>query len=422
MRMRMMYSLMAILLLATCGGKDDGGKMPWDGKIKDKEEPKAGYAVGEVLPAWEKGCLDIHAINSGRGECYLYILPDGTTMLVDAGEVTASGADIQRKPNETTRPYVTYAQYIKHFLPEGQSKLDYMYLTHFHIDHMGEDNSATPKNANGYRTVGVSGVFEEVGFTTLLDRGYPSYGDDKTILAPESAATNNYITFVKYATASKGLKAERIEVGSDSQVKLLHDASYDCKLLTIAGNGRFVKKDADGNRAVDAVTISGENPACCVFHLRYGLFDCIAGADLTSSPQNKMAQYVADFVGTTEVFKAIHHLSANSWGSQMQKTAFSPRTIISEAFSSTQPDPGLLRSIVTGVFENNTYSWNKHIFLTNAHADLVAANPDLYEDVNYNGHVVVRVAPGGDEYTVYMLDDSDFSYRIKSIHGPYTCK
>ena len=43
--------------------------------------------IGKVLPAWKEGYLDIHAINTGQGECTFFILPDGTTMLVDAGEI-----------------------------------------------------------------------------------------------------------------------------------------------------------------------------------------------------------------------------------------------------------------------------------------------------------------------------------------------
>ena len=36
------------------------------------------------------------------------------------------------------------------------------------------------------------------------------------------------------------------------------------------------------------------------------------------------------------------------------------------------------------------------------------------------GHIVVRVASGGISYRVFVLDDSDETMRIKSIHGPYT--
>lgn len=422
MQMKRQYLLIPLLALVACGSGKEEGQKPWGEDIGPKNEPAAtGYQVGEVLPAWEKGYLDIHAINSGRGECILYILPDGTTMLVDAGEVAASAESIQRKPNAGTCPYVTYSRYVRHFLPVGKKKLDYMYLTHFHIDHMGEDNSATPRNAHGYRTVGVSGVFEEVGFTTLLDRGYPGYGDDPTILKPESTATDNYIRFVKWATAETDLKVERIEVGSASQVRLLSDPSYDCKVLNIIGNGQYVAKDANGKSTVERVNIDAENPASCGFHLTYGKFDCIACGDLTSGPQNRMANYYRDFVGSLEVFKTNHHLSANSWGTQMQKVAFSPRIILNEAFSNYQPDKGILNSIFTGVFPNNTYTWTKDLFLTNAHEDLLRDYPDLYGKCHYNGHIVIRVEPGGGQFMIYMLDDSNFEYKIKSIHGPYKC-
>ena len=40
---------------------------------------------GTPLPAWQKGYLDLHHINTGRGSSAYYIFPDGTTMLVDAG-------------------------------------------------------------------------------------------------------------------------------------------------------------------------------------------------------------------------------------------------------------------------------------------------------------------------------------------------
>ena len=57
---------------------------------KAKKSNNAIVEIGKTLPSWSKGCFDIHFINSGRGECCFYIMPDGTTLLVDAGEVGAS--------------------------------------------------------------------------------------------------------------------------------------------------------------------------------------------------------------------------------------------------------------------------------------------------------------------------------------------
>jgi len=46
--------------------------------------PKA--TLGNALPGWQEGEKEIHFINSETGECLFCIFPDGTTMLIDAGE------------------------------------------------------------------------------------------------------------------------------------------------------------------------------------------------------------------------------------------------------------------------------------------------------------------------------------------------
>ena len=35
------------------------------------------------------------------------------------------------------------------------------------------------------------------------------------------------------------------------------------------------------------------------------------------------------------------------------------------------------------------------------------------------GHIVVRVEPGGASYRVIILDDSAETYRVTAVHGPY---
>ena len=119
------FTVAALLAVACDGGEGD---MPWPDDLDGKGEQTPSTTVveqGKPLPVWSEGYLDIHFINTGRGECCFYILPDGTTLLVDAGEVKAtykatatSGDDaVEQKPNANTRPYLVYATYIKHFMP-----------------------------------------------------------------------------------------------------------------------------------------------------------------------------------------------------------------------------------------------------------------------------------------------------------------
>jgi hypothetical protein len=39
-----------------------------------------------------------------------------------------------------------------------------------------------------------------------------------------------------------------------------------------------------------------------------------------------------------------------------------------------------------------------------------------------HGHIVVRVAPGGDRYQVYVLDDVGDVPNVVAIHGPYEAR
>src|ERR1700761_2643549 len=40
----------------------------------------------EPLPAWSEGYLYIHHISTGKGNSAYFVFPDGTTMLIDAGD------------------------------------------------------------------------------------------------------------------------------------------------------------------------------------------------------------------------------------------------------------------------------------------------------------------------------------------------
>src|SRR6202000_1482516 len=48
---------------------------------------RAAMPAFKVLPAWKPGVLEIHQIATNRGNSALLILPDGTTMMVDAGAI-----------------------------------------------------------------------------------------------------------------------------------------------------------------------------------------------------------------------------------------------------------------------------------------------------------------------------------------------
>ena len=62
------------------------------------------FRTGSTLPMWQEGWLDIHAINTGRGESFWFILPDGTTMLLDASGSMPEETHPLDPPGCTSRP------------------------------------------------------------------------------------------------------------------------------------------------------------------------------------------------------------------------------------------------------------------------------------------------------------------------------
>src|SRR5436853_432224 len=132
--------------------------------------------AGQPLPPWTPGTFDIHQINTGRGNAALLIFPDGTSMLLDAGD---GGNPPPRgtppKPDASRTPGEWIARYIRHMLAyDASPSIDFGYLTHFHGDHMG-DPASSSKTAHGYKLTGLTEVGDLVPIKLMLDRGWPDY-------------------------------------------------------------------------------------------------------------------------------------------------------------------------------------------------------------------------------------------------------
>lgn len=377
--------------------------------------------LGKTLPAWEEGYLDIHYINTARGECAFYILPDGTTLIVDVGEVSITFGEnpISQRPNIHVRPYITYTNYIRHFMPKGKASIDYCQISHFHIDHFGDQRIEAEVNPIGYRKIGALALYDEIPFKHILDRAYPDYvADSKTPDIDDDKLIDDWKTLIKWGETNGRLSAVRFAPGEEQIILLNNKAKYSTfRILNICANGYVYRNNTSGVAGVyDGTTDSG-NPTSCGFHLRYGDFDHMSCGDLSSAPQNRVALYYRDFIGEghLDTFKGHHHLSYNSWGSGMRNNNFNPQVVVNQNFYKKQPDSDLCLNYVLPKV--------KDLLTTNAPPDALTESPDLYSKISgYNGHIVVRVNPGGGSFNVYMLDDSDFEYRVKSIHGPYTSK
>ena len=248
--------------------------------------------MGKALAQWKQGYLDIHAINTGRGECTLFIFPDGTTMLVDAaGSLISSTAAIPppaQKPDSSISPGSAIAGYVKYFIKAASNKLNYIMLSHFDPDHMGTFSKNLPLHSSGnFRMGGVTEVGAAIPFDKIIDRGYPSY-DFPSNLKSDSGIIENYINFVNWAKSSYKATAEQFAVGRNDQIILRQNPSAynNFEIRNLVANGIIWNGNGTGtsntlppaSELVAAAT--SENVYSIGFELSYGKFNYFSGGDL----------------------------------------------------------------------------------------------------------------------------------------------
>jgi len=402
-----LFILLAAAAVSSCK-EEEPQPMPWDDPTKKEKD----YKVGKILPDWSEGYLDIHMINSARGECNFIIMPDGTTMLIDAGELykykSSSYENVTPKPDYETRPYKVYTSYIQHFLPKGHSRLDYCVVSHYHNDHIGNLSTSFDKHSEGgYYLFGITALYEEVPFSKLIDRSYPDYSK-KAIGEATESLVNNYAQFVNYAVKNKGLVAEKCKVGTSSQVPLKYNASKypNFKVFCYGCDGEAY----NGSEVVKFDGVTAENARSNSWLISYGNFEYFTSGDANGTPVSTIANAIGRKI---EAMKCHHHMS-NEGSFKKEFDVLQPKVVMTQSFyvrPKEQPHPTIIKN----------YSGSCQMWFTNIDPSIPENDPATYKNVTgMNGHLVLRVNPDLKTFHVYMLDDTNMEYRIKQISAEYT--
>lgn len=385
--------------------------------------------VGKTLPDWEEGYLDIHAINTGRGECTLYIFPDGTTMMVDVAgsllSMTASIPPTPPKPGNSITSGQVIVNYANHFIKAASNRLDYIMLTHWDPDHIGNYSTDTPLDATGtFRINGITEVGTKIRFDKMIDRDYPNYDYPNTSTA--AAAKDNYRKFLDWAKTAYGATVEKFDVGKDDQIVLKQKPSKygNFQVRNIMGNGwvwtgsgtssvNTLPDNIDDLVAADP----SENIFSNAFHLQYGKFNYFAGGDLQYNGRSAYAWKdvelpVANIMTAVDVMKANHHGTANCNSEALLKK-LTPQAVIIHTWRDVQPNPETIGRMYSANGECKIFTTN----MTEANKERLSAYISKFNSTQ--GHVVVRVEPGGLHYSIYVLDDSNEEYKVVKVFGPY---
>ena len=417
-------------------GNDSPGNSNDNGGGTSSTTPIAAV-VGQPLPAWTEGCLDIHSINTGRGESTFYILPDGTTMLIDAAGSLLTTSDkppTDPKPNTDITSGAVIIDYLKAYMPEVcNGTLDYMILSHFHGDHMGSWSTSVPKHSAGFYMNGMTEVGAEIPVARILDRGTRTNRKASDMI--DAGGHTNFDKYVTWAKSQNATMYEHFEAGRNDQIKLTHNPSKygTFEVRNVAANGDVWT--GAGTTAISQMPAADElmswgadkeaalpyeNTLSTCMLIKYGSFDYFCGGDIqyngrSSYGYKDIEAPISKIVKQVEVMKASHHGTSNT-NSKEILAALKPDAIVINVWRNVQPN----EDTVKRMYNANS---NCNIFTTNLTDDNKIVLKDYLSKFKATqGHIVVRVQPGGRNYYIYVLGDDDMKRTVKKIHGPYTCK
>lgn len=395
--------------------------------------------VGAPLAPWQPGCLDIHHIATGRGNATLVLLPDGTSLLIDAG-ASNNGVDVSvaTRPNASRRAGEWIGRYCARQLrAAGLSALDYVLVTHLHPDHLGDVDDASPLADGGaYRLTGVTDVAALLEIGTLIDRGYPAYDYPSVWKAPFA---DNYRAYVA-ARVAAGQRVEPFKVGSDSQigprghrpvpvpVTAPATAAAPFSVRNLAANG--VVWTGTGSQTVNkfpalaalpAADRPTENSCSTAIRIGYGKFAYFTAGDLTSYtedgalPWRDMLGPAAHAAGPVSVATADHHGMFDGLNADVVRT-LRPKAWVVPSWHIVHPDMLQLERM----FSERLYPGPRDVFATTLMAGNMLANGRLTSRMrSHDGHIVVRVQPGGERFHIAVTDNGTEDDRVTLLTGPY---
>ena len=207
----------------------------------------ADAAAGKALAPWQPGHFQIHAIYTGVAESMFLIYPDGTTLLIDAGDHAAhkrGKLQIPILPSMERHAGEWISRYVLRVNPHGK-KVDRFLLSHYHSDHGGGLAYHAGRSADGsYAKSGLGQVIDFLDFSRAIDRAWPDFNDPIRINLKADCHMVGNLKAVYAEMIRRGTKVEkfRLEKGSD-QLDPLRGKAEGFSVRPLCANGRILLPD-----------------------------------------------------------------------------------------------------------------------------------------------------------------------------------
>ena len=247
--------------------------------------------------------LLIEAIDVEGGAATLYITPEHQSLLIDTGWPGDMGA---RDPDSTHRIIAAARRH-------GLSRLDYVLITHYHVDHVG----------------GLPELLSQFPVGTVLDHG-PNREVPPADLKPAFAAMQPATLYPKYLDAIHGHEHRPLKRGDTLDIGSLHltvvtsDGVSIDRALPGAGN---TIAECDGMKPM-AQDGGAENARSVGLLMTFGRARIAALGDLTWNMEKDLV-CPRDKVGPVDLLIVSHH-GSNLSNSPALLHALSPRVAIED--------------------------------------------------------------------------------------------
>lgn len=394
-----------------------------------------GQSRGQNLQSWKQGWLEIHHINAKLGNTAFFIFPDGTTLLYDAGQLDyALMSDIKKAeycllPSDTISVAKQIKGYIHNMYPEALSGIDYAVISHFHGDHYGTITTNSPKSVHGnYYLSGITELYEYIPFKCLIDRGFPDYSYPVDLNKYYGASDTgkkrtfyNYRAFVDYLLKSGKTRVEGLKVGTDRQIASSDGSKYNFSVRNFKKNNEYWSGNGVETKFFDfseAPLIKdgkfNENPLSIALIFSYGKFKYYVGGDISGVndwPDVDLETTMAPIIGQVDAM-SLHHHGYKDATNEFFLKILNPQTVIHQSLHI----PHFQQNVLSRLQAHQGDKFALY-YPTGVPQQIREIVDKIYKD--YNVHIVIRVAPGGDKFYIDTYESNNSEMKHKNTFGPY---
>ena len=393
-------------------------------------------SAGLRLAPWRKGHFQIHFIYTGVTESTFLIYPDGTSLLIDCGDIPAHKRGkyaVPILPGLERHAGEWIARYILRVNPHRE-KVDYMLLTHYHSDHGGGRLSHAGLAPNGeYYLSGFGQAMEWLSFGKAIDRAWPTFDDPLPRRPEDDSWMLEHIRGVYRELERRGTVVERFQLkkGFD-QIRPVHGDAGDFGIRPLCANGRILMPDGTvRDLYADFIARTGtrsvnENAMSIGMKFTYGPFGFYTAGDFEDLQRQsdgsvwEIEEAMAETVGQATVAKVDHHGNKSMCGKLV--SALRSQVYVGCVWDWFHVDDATM----TRLADRSLYGGERLLcpgILTKERRVRDAERAwlkDVPAACFEGAHVVVDVDPSGKKFSVSLVSAADESMRVAACFNMRT--